>query len=174
MVRRKPDPRLVVARSSNNDKRRLREPLPADAWLLSLADRAVFEGYAKHKLRPRAFGLEPFTGQREDATYCDGHAGFTRADMPRAPILLRRGILSGLVGDNDSQGDPTLIWTVDDNGWIYEGRVTIPGRAVYHAYPVLRSEAVARAVIARYIQYAYDRGMAALLPSVQQLQGRYS
>ena len=63
MARRKPDPRLVVARSSDNDKRRLREPIPTNAWLLALADRASFEGYSKHKLQPRAFGLEPFTGQ---------------------------------------------------------------------------------------------------------------
>ena len=138
MARRKPDPRLVVARSSDNDKRRLRMPLPPDDWLLAPADRATFEGYSKHKLHPQAFGLPPFTGHREDATYCDGHAHFAPADMQRLPALLRRGIIAGLVGHNDAQGDPTLIWMVYDNGWIYEGRLTIPGRVLYHGYPVLR------------------------------------
>jgi hypothetical protein len=174
MTRRKPNERFVVARSSNNEKRRVCEPVPTDAWLPALANRATFEGYSKHKLRPRAFGLEPFTGEREDATYCDGHAQFAPADMARAPNLLRRGILAGLVGHNLAQGDPTLVWSIDDNGWIYEARVTIPSRAVYHGYPVLQSEAIARPVIARYIEYVYDRGMAALVPSAQQLQERYS
>jgi hypothetical protein len=173
MARRKPDRRLVVARSSNNDKRRLREPAPMDAWLRDLADRATFEGYSKHKLQPRAFGLELFSGDREDATYCDGHARFAPADMARVPTLLRRGIFAGLVGHNFAQGDPTLVWTIDDNGWIYEARVTIPGRALYHGYPVLQSEAIARPVIARYIEYVYDRAMA-LVPSAQRLQERYS
>ncbi len=174
MARRKPEKRLVDARSSGNDKRRLREPLPTNAWLGRLAVRACFEGYPKHKLRPQAFNLEPFTGQREDVTYCDGHAQFTPADMQRVPVLLRRGILAGLVGHNDAQGDPTLVWTVDDTGWIYEARITIPGRALYHGYPVLRNEAIARPVIARYIQYVYGMSVGALIPSAQRLQERYS
>src|SRR5271169_324862 len=127
MPRRKPDKRLEILRSSDNDKRRLREPLPEKDWLAALAKRASFQGYSKHKLNPRAFGLEPFTGSRDDATYCDGHAQFGPAD---------------LIGHNDAQGDPTLIWAVDDNGWIYEGRITIPGRTLYHGYPVLRTEAI--------------------------------
>jgi hypothetical protein len=175
MKRRKPHPRLVVTRNSDNDKRRLRTPVPSNAWLLDLANRASFEGYSKHKLHPRAFHLEPFTGQREDATYCDGHAQFTPADMARVPALLRRGILSGLVGENDdNRGDPTLLWSIDDNGWIYEARLTIPGRALYHGYPVLRSEAIARAIIARYIHWVYNSDAAVLFSSVQELQERYA
>jgi hypothetical protein len=174
MTRRKPPKRLVTARSSDNEKRRLCEPIPTDAWLEALAQRASFEGYSKHKLQPRAFGLKPFTGEREDATFCDGHAGFAPADMTRVPTLLRRGILAGLVGHNFAQGDPTLMWTIDDNGWIYELRVTIPSRAIYHGYPVLPSEAIARLVVARYIQYVYDHGAeVALVPSAQRLQERY-
>ena len=173
MTRQKPDPRITLERSSDNDKRRLREPAPPDTWLRDFADRASFEPYSKHKLNPRAFGLAPFTGQRVDATYCDGHAGFAPADMHRIPELLHRGILAGLVGDNDQQDDPTLIWTVDDSGWIYEGRLTIPGRSVYHGYPVLRTEAIARIVIPRYIQWVYDKD-GALFKSAQRVQERYS
>lgn len=174
MAGRKPERRLVAARSSDNEKRRVHEPVPSDEWLTALAARARFEAYSKHKLQPQAFGLQPFTGQREDATYCDGHANFAPADMARVPNLLRRGILAGLIGHNDRQGDPTLLWTVDDNGWIYEGRLTIPSQALYHGYPVLRTEAVARVVIARYIQYVYSRNIDALVRSAQEVQGRYS
>jgi hypothetical protein len=161
-----------VARSSNNDKRRLCEPVPPEAWLADLAERASFEAYSKHKLWPRPFGLQPFTGEREDATFCDGHAQFGPDDTQLAPDLLRRGILAGLVGHNCSQGDPTLLWTVDNNGWIYEMRLTVPSRAIYHGYPVLQTEAIARMVIARYIAHVFDRAMA-LHASAQRLQARY-
>jgi hypothetical protein len=174
MSRRKPQPRLLVARSSDNDKRRLRDPIPPKVWLTSLADRASFQGYSKHKRDPRAFGLGPFTGLREDATYCDGHAQFCPRDLNRVPSLLQRGIFSGLIGHNDAQGDPTILWTVDENGWIYEARITIPRQAIYHGYPVLGTEAIARLVLARYVQYVYDTKNNALFPSVQQLQKRYS
>jgi hypothetical protein len=175
MSRRKPRKRLAAARSSDNDKRRLRDPVPPKAWLDTLAGRATFQGYSKHKLDPRAFGLVPFTGSREDATYCDGHAQFTPRDVARVPSLLERGISAGLVGHNDdANGDPTILWTVDDNGWIYETRITIPGQAVYHGYPVLGTEAIARLVLARYVQHVYDTKNIALFPSVQQLQERYS
>lgn len=175
MSRQKPRKRLPVTRSSDNDKRRLRDPIPAKTWLDALAARATFQGYSKHKLDPREFGLEPFSGSREDATYCDGHAQFARRDAARIPILLRRGISAGLVGHKDDANgeDPTILWTVDDNGWIYEFRITVPGRAVYHGYPVLGTEAIARLVLARYVQHVYNTKNTALLPSVQQLQERY-
>ncbi|ABC21039.1 hypothetical protein [Rhodospirillum rubrum] len=174
MARRKPEPRRVIARSSSDDKRRLRDPVPPESWLLDLASRASFAGHPKHKWDPLAFGLPLFSGERPDATYCDHHARFTPADQARIPDLLRRGILAGLIGSIDTHGDPTLLWTVDDTGWIYEGRITIPGRALYHAYPVLPREAIARAVIARYLPYAYEPQAKNLVPSAQFLQDRYS
>jgi hypothetical protein len=173
-VRRKPDARVIEARSSNNDKRRLREQTPTAVELRELEARASFGGYSKHKLNPQAFGLEAFSGQREDATYCDGHASFSPEDMRRVPDLLKRGITAGLIGQNSSQGDPTLLWTVDDNGWIYEARLTIPGQALYHGYPVLPNEAIARHVIVRYTDWIYDCGHLELHSSLQHLQERYS
>lgn len=94
--------------------------------------------------------------------------------MERIPDLLRRGILAGLVGQNDIQGDPALIWTVDDTGWIFEGRLTIPGRALYHGYPVLPNEAIARKVIARHTDWAYGKNLTLLMPSVRLVQERYA
>ncbi len=118
--------------------------------------RATFAGSAKHKLSPRAFGLEPAHSD-EDDTCCDGHAGFTPADMARVPDPLKRGILAGLIGENDRKGDPTLLWTIDDDGWIDEARITTPTRAVYHAYPLLPSDAFARKVIERVAAEIRDK-----------------
>jgi hypothetical protein len=170
---RKPKRRLVVERSSDNDKRKLREPAPKAEARETLARRARFEGSAKHKLEPRAFGLEPAPSDDDD-TYCDGHAGFRPEDMARTGRLLRRGLLAGLIGQIDKQGDPTLIWTVDDNGWVYEGRITTPTRALYHAYPLLPSDAFAKIVIARYAEWAYGEADARVLFALQNALDRYS
>lgn len=145
---RRPTKRVVTARSSDNVKRRLKDPIPDQDTRSALIARATFAGSAKHKLHPRAFGLEPAPSD-EDDTYCDGHAGFAPADMTRLPVLLRRGISVGLIGDNDKKGDPTLLWTIDDDGWIFEGRITTPTQAVYHGYPLLPGDAFARKVIER-------------------------
>jgi hypothetical protein len=93
--------------------------------------------------------------------------------MARVPALLRRGIAAGLVGQNDKQGDPTILWAVDDNGWIYEARITIPSQALYHGYPLLPSDAFARKIIARYEAYVYGPGNLQLIPSLEQALERY-
>src|ERR1700732_731191 len=59
MSRRKPPRRIAVDRHSDNDKRRLRDPPPDLGFRRSLTARARFEGSGKHKLEPRAFGLNP-------------------------------------------------------------------------------------------------------------------
>jgi hypothetical protein len=169
---RVPKRRLVVERSSDNDKRRLREPTPTSEAREALAARARFAGSGKHKLEPRAFGLEPAPSDHDD-TYCDGHAGSRPADMARTGRLLRRGLLAGLIGHNDKQGDPTLIWTVDDDGWVYEGRITTPTQALYHAYPLLPSDAFAKIVIARYAEWAYDQPDAKMRAALENALDRY-
>jgi hypothetical protein len=173
MSRKKPPRRLVVQRSGNNEKRRLREPPPDVEFLQELADRAHFEGSAKHKLEPHAFGMVPAPSGNDD-TFCDGHAGFSPTDMARVPDLLRRGILAGLIGHNDVKGDPTLIWTVDDNGWIYEARITLPTQALYHGYPLLPADAFARKVIARYTLWVYAQPNPVLVGNLQNALDRYS
>jgi hypothetical protein len=93
--------------------------------------------------------------------------------MARTPELLRRGIEAGLIGANENQGDPTLLWTIDDNGWIYEARITSPGNALYHAYPVLPGEAIARKVIARFRVRAYELNDQTLIGAFQRAQEKY-
>lgn len=157
-MRRKPDRRLITVRRSNNDKRELVENIPSLANRQALVNRVTYEPHSKHKSRPRAFGLEPLGAVSEDATYCDGHAGFEPQDTNRIPQLVWRGITAGLIGAKQAQGDPKVIWTVDDNGWVYEARLTMPSRAVYHGYPLLPGDAMAIKVISRFSRWVLGDG----------------
>jgi hypothetical protein len=142
----------IPPRRSENTKRRLADdvPLAARAQLLATVR---FAGSSKHKRNPSIFGLEPFRGIRGDATLCDAHANFQPADMVRVPSLIRRGVNAGLVGTN--------VWTVDDNGWIYEAEITNRDHQEYHAYPVRPAESIAEKVYERYVRWAEERGNAA-------------
>ena len=44
---------------------------PADDLIERLLDTVHYEGSSKHKRHPHLFGLEPFNGERDDATLCD-------------------------------------------------------------------------------------------------------
>ncbi|MDI1265555.1 MAG: hypothetical protein PS018_20100 [bacterium] len=117
--------------------------------------------------------MKPYEGSHEDSSYCDEHAGFGPSDMPRAATLLRRGIDAGLFGKKSKKGDPGLLWSVDDNGWIYEAQITNPGYAVYHAYPVLPNEAIARKVLMRYADYVVALGDSRIKESLEAARRRY-
>jgi hypothetical protein len=149
---KRPAARISTERSPRSPRgRRLRVPAPDILYLQALAARATFSAYEKHKAQPRRFGLPPYTGARdEETTYCDADAGFAPGDAVRIPRWLSSGILAGLVGKNDSLGDPSLVWVLSEDGWIFEGRITMPGRAQYHGYPVLPNEAIAIEVLERY------------------------
>jgi hypothetical protein len=113
-----------------------------------LRARVTYGGSSKHKRNPTIFGLEPFNGDRGDATLCDEHASFQLADMTKIPALIHRGLQAKLIGNN------ALIWTVADDGWIFEGRLTNPTTSEYHGYPVRPSEAIAESVYRRFSDWA--------------------
>ena len=140
------------ARRPDNVKRRLL-PAPGDELLDRLKGSVHYRGSGKHKKDPLAFGLEISPGtNRGDATLCDEHAGFTAAKKLTIPRLVRRGLRAGLVGRGN------LIWTVGDDGWIFEGRPTNVVTAEYHGYPVLEWESIARLVYKRYSEWARTSG----------------
>lgn len=174
MTKNKPPSRRVIARSAESDPRDLRTPPPTLAERAALAEKANFGPYSKHKKNPSAYKLQPYAGEDEDPTYCDDDAKFMPDDMKRAPELLVRGIQAGLFGDKTNKGDPSLLWTVDDNGWIYEARITNPGYGGYHAYPVLRHEAIARKVLARYRDYVENADKPELKASLKNAESRYA
>ena len=154
-VMKKPPPRpQLPPRLSNNDKRKLLQA-PDAALIQTLAAQAHYVGSSKHKQWPHLFGLPPFNGRRGDATLCDAHAGFTPAQMATVAQLIQRGITAGLVGHCG------LIWTVADNGWIFEARLTNPQQAEYHGYPVRDSEPIAECVYRRFAAWAEQNGSTA-------------
>jgi len=146
---KKPKPRIdIPPRNSDNVKRRL-HAAPDAALIARLSGAARYAGYAKHKAAPEAFGLEPHRKPRGDGTLCDRDAGFTPSQVPSIPRLLRRGIQAGLIGES-----PRIIWTIGDDGWIFEGRITNAEQDEYHGYPVRPTEPIAEAVYRRYLIWA--------------------
>jgi hypothetical protein len=126
--------------------------------LRELSERASYVGIAKHKGEPRRFSLPPYRGPRGDETLCDTHAGFAPADLGDVKHMMVRGIVAGLVGRTERQGVPTILWTVWDNGWIFEARVTNVGGPEYHGYPVRPLEAIGAQVLQRFADWAQAYG----------------
>lgn len=45
----------------------------------------------------------------------------------------------GLWSDQHNKDAPSLLWTLDESGWIFELRITNPGLLQYHGYPIRRT-----------------------------------
>lgn len=164
---KKPPPRPVLPkRISNNDRRRLL-PLPIDVAHLQSLAAARYCGSPKHKANPKIFGLEPYIGERGDATLCDTHAGFKLAHMLAIPALIQRGVRASLVGSCQ------MLWTVADSGWIFEARVTNAVQVEYHGYPVRSSEPIAEAVYRRFADWAALNGTASDRQAAENCQSMY-
>src|ERR1700722_1533497 len=131
----------IPSRNSDNNKRRLWEDVPPKL-VEDLLGKVIYRGSPKHKRNPSIFGLEPFNGFRGDATLCDEHANFLPRDMANIPQLIERGLKAGLIGTN--------LWTVSDNGWIFEASLTNAVQFEYHGYPVRPNEAIAEPIYLRF------------------------
>ncbi len=143
---KKPQPRREVPpRSNENTKRRLYDIMES-SQLAALFDGMKYEGSPKHKRHPHLFGLTPFRGERDDRTLCDTHAGFGPDDRARIMRLLGRAQSASLVGN--------FIWTIDDNGWIYELTVTNISQNQHHGYPLRPGEAITQQVFSRFEAWA--------------------
>lgn len=151
----KPKPRIDLPPRASDNLQRALDPAPDPDILEELSNRAHYRGYAKHKAAPKAFGLAPYTKPRGDSTLCDAHAGFTEAQISVIPRLLQRGIKAGLVASSTR-----VIWTISDQGWIFEGRITNIEQREYHGYPLRPSEPIAEAVYQRFHAWAAMHGEA--------------
>ena len=74
--------------------------------------------------------------------------------MADIPALIERGIRAGLIGHT-----ARLLWTVADDGWIFEARETNRETAEYHGYPVLPEESIGHLVFDRFVNWAEAHGM---------------
>lgn len=111
--------------------------------------------YSKHKFNPMAYQLTPYGGPDVERTYCDANANFRKEDCIRIPDLLKRGAMLGLWSEQNDGNAPRLLWTIDENGWIFELRITNSGKARYHGYPVLPGDAFARHILVRAREVAF-------------------
>lgn len=142
-------------------------PVPPHHLIEQMLDTVHYEGSAKHKRHPHLFGLEPFNGDRDDATLCD-EADFQPEQTAEIPALLQRGIRAGLIGHT-----ARLLWAVADDGWIFEARETNPATAQFHGYPVLPEESIGRLVFNRFAAWANAHGTPADRPAATACRIRY-
>lgn len=162
---RRPQKRSEIPpRNSDHDGRRLAALTNPNTVPLHYRN-VRYEGSSKHKRHPHLFELEPFRGDRGDRTLCDDHASFSWADRGRIPKLISRGLSAQLVG--------TRIWTIDDNGWIYELSVTNSVAELYHGYPIRPSEAIAKIVYKRFDAWASQHGTEADKNAAAACKSRY-
>lgn len=124
-----------------------------------------YKGSSKHKRCPHLYGLEPFKGPRGDATLCDEHAGWQRSSEDRIPRLLGRARDAALVG--------SLIWTVDDNGWIYELQSTNSEQNEHHGYPLRPTDPFAEKIINRFATWAARHGTDQDIQAARACKARY-
>ena len=127
--------------------------------------RLSYKGSPKHKRLPHLHGLEPFNGIRGDATLCDRDAGWKPTDDARIARLLERSRNAILVGN--------LLWTVDDNGWIYELQRTNPEQNEHHGYPLLPTDPFAQKVYRRFADWATQSGQQADHKAMRACQNLY-
>lgn len=140
----------IPPRDSDNDNRRLQDNVDQNS-LATLKTTINYAGHPKHKRNPHLFGLGQFNGKRGDETLCDKHAGFTKAQMAGIPSLLQRGLEAELVGER-------IVWSIADDGWIFEARLTNRETNEYHGYPVRPSESIAELVFKRFAHWAKRHG----------------
>lgn len=126
-----------------------------------------YGGSQKHKERPHRFRLSPSSGfPPPDATLCDRDAGFTSQDMCRIPALLDRARRARLIGN--------LIWSVDDNGWVYELQMTNAGQNEHHGYPLRANDPFVEKVFRLFVAWARDDGKDSDRRAAEACRDRYA
>lgn len=114
--------------------RTIRSALLSDKEKAFLRANAVYEGSPYHKKNPGDFGLTPPAAPRSDATLCD-EAGVTQRAV--ASALLDAAIDGGLASEATTpEGFPKQIWTVDDQGRVFEAMYGGSRTGCYHGYPI--------------------------------------
>lgn len=99
----------------------------------ALSAKAVYTGNPQHKRAPGDYGLTPPTQPRPGKTLCDGARQISKAE---ATALLKRGLLKGMFSQCELGHWPQNIWSVSDEGEIFEAQLENREMGAYHGYPV--------------------------------------
>jgi len=131
-----------MAGAGNRPNRRI---APADRLNVearnTLAERLVYVGSALHKSRPADYGFHPPTNPRPTKSLCDGRRTILKDE---AELMLRRGIMKGMVSDFIEGTKPKYIWCVDEDGEAYEAKI---GNDGYHGYCLSDEDPMRRVVL---------------------------
>jgi len=132
-------------RQSANPKRRIAPPQSLDASQQeSLLASARYVGSALHKHTPSDYGFHPPTNPRPHKSLCDD---LRPLPYPEARALFVAAIRKGMVSTHREGDLPKYVWSVDDQGEVYEAKI---GNDGYHGYRLDReSEGAMRSLVLR-------------------------
>ena len=82
--------------------------------------------------------------------------------------MMHRGIRAGLIGHTGR-----ILWTIADDGWIFEARETNRDVSEFHGYPVLPEEAIAGLVFGRFAAWSDGHGTATDRAARDSCRSRY-
>jgi hypothetical protein len=114
---------------------------------IDLAARVRYTGNPQHKRDPGDFGLTPPSSPRQNASLCDEANVRHRAE---ALSLLRAGIVAGLISKQTREGFPSQIWSVREDGVVFEAELENSGLGQYHGYPMPFGDPFRLVVLARF------------------------
>jgi hypothetical protein len=120
-----------MKRPGNNPKRRIApsEFLTADQKA-SLIASVTYVASGHHKRNPADYGLQR-TNPRPTKSLCD----LVRiVPQQEAQELLRMGINYGMVSSHCFGDFPKFVWSVADDGEVYEAKTDAVTRGAYHGY----------------------------------------
>lgn len=142
----------MVRRTKNIPTKNAVRPAPqTDAELARLdhlATTARYIGNPQHKLNPGDFNLTPPACGRTNKNLCDDAGIFKCAE---AQALLCQGLREGLIGQEESDGWPCRVWSVDSTGRVFEAKLDAAGQGTYHAYPLAKDDPLASRVLERRV-----------------------
>lgn len=142
-------------RQGNNPKRRIAPPGRLTADEKKRLERDVrYIGSANHKLHPAAYGF-PRPEPRPNKSVCDMERDIL---LPEAKQLVARGIQYDMFSELQADGFPKFIWSVSENGEVFEAKTDRNGTGEYHGYPLEDEDAMYKYVISVWKERCQNAG----------------
>lgn len=136
-----------MKRESNRpDRRFLASDQTSSADRDTIKGRVTYGGSAIHKLHPGNYGFEPPQNPRPSKSPCDLKRTVL---LEEAETLLSDGIDRGMFSRPTESGLPKYIWSVDEDGEVYEAKAKSDQETVYHGYRLAEDERDMRKLILR-------------------------
>lgn len=126
-----------------NPNRKIRSQSEPET-LRELANKVHYGGNPVHKRNPGDFGLAPPSRPMPDKTLCDPSGVFTRKVALK---LLREGIERGCISEQEDNGFPRMVWSVDENEYVFEAKLDNRDQGSYHGYPLPQDDVFREAVL---------------------------